>query len=47
MVKFGIQIPAGREGIYIPSGFSTPDQLLSLFPLAESLGFHSAGATII
>ena len=42
MVKFGIQIPAGREGIYIPSGFSTPDQLLSLFPLAESLGFHSA-----
>ena len=42
MVKFGIQVPAGREGIYMPSGFSTPDQLLSLFTLAEGLGFHSA-----
>ena len=42
MVRFGIQVPAGREGIYIPSGFSTPDQLISLFPLAEGLGFHSA-----
>lgn len=42
MVKFGIQVPAGREGIYMPSGFSTPDQLMSLFTLAEGLGFHSA-----
>ena len=42
MVKFGIQVPAGREGIYIPSGFSAPGQLMSLFTLAEGLGFHSA-----
>ena len=42
MVKFGIQVPAGREGIYMPSGFSTPEQLLSLFTLAEGLGFDSA-----
>ena len=42
MVKFGIQVPAGREGIYIPSGFSTPDQLISLFIQAEALGYHSA-----
>ena len=42
MIKLGIQVPAGREGIYMPSGFSTPDQLLSLFTLAEGLGFHSA-----
>ena len=42
MVKFGIQVPAGREGIYVPSGFSTPDQLMSLFTLAEGIGFHSA-----
>ena len=42
MVKFGIQVPAGREGIYIPSGFSTPEQLMSLFTMAEGLGFQSA-----
>ncbi len=41
-MKFGIQIPAGREGIYIPSGFSTPEQLMGLFTQAESLGFYSA-----
>ena len=42
MVKFGIQVPAGREGIYIPSAFSTPEQITGLFTQAESLGFYSA-----
>lgn len=40
-MKFGLQIPAGREGLYMPTGFSRPDQLIDLFRLAEDLGFYS------
>lgn len=40
-MKFGIQVPIGREGLYIPSEFSTPEEIISLFGEAEDLGFYS------
>ena len=40
-MKFGLQVPVGREGLYIPSGFSSPDELMDLFRMAEELGFYS------
>jgi hypothetical protein len=45
-LKFGLQVPVGREGLYIPSGFSSPDELMDLFRMAEELGFYSVWGTI-
>lgn len=40
-MKFGISINNCREGSYVPSGFSSPQQIVKLVKLADKLGFDS------
>jgi probable F420-dependent oxidoreductase len=41
MVKFGVSIPTGREGLMVPSSFASKGTLIDAGVLAEELGFHS------
>ena len=40
-MRFGLMLPTAREGLYLPAGFSTSQQLVQLAVQAERLGFYS------
>ena len=40
-MKFGVSINNCREGTYVPSLFSEPNQIIELVQIAENLGFYS------
>ncbi len=41
-MKFGIGIPTQHQGVYLPSPFAGPDEIVAVTQLAERLGFYSA-----
>ncbi len=41
MVKFGVSLPTGREGLMVPTGFASKETIVDAGALAEGLGFDS------
>ena len=44
-VRFDIEIPTCREGVFVPCGFAGPDDIIECVKLAERLGYESVWAT--
>ena len=38
-VRFDIEIPTCREGVFVPCGFAAPDDVIECVKLAERLGY--------
>ena len=43
--RFDIEIPNCREGVFVPPGFATPEQIIECVQAAERLGYHAVWAT--
>ena len=43
-MRFGIGIPISHSGVYLPSPFASPSQMVDFARKAEALGFYSAWA---
>ena len=43
--RFDIEIPNCREGVFVPPGFATPEQIIECVQSAERLGYHAVWAT--
>ena len=41
MVKFGVSIPTGREGLMVPTGFASRETIIEAGKRAEELGYYS------
>ena len=41
MVKFGVSIPTGREGLMLPTGFASRETIVDAGRTAEKLGYYS------
>lgn len=41
MVRFGVSIPTGREGLMVPTGFASWETIVEASQKAEELGFYS------
>jgi probable F420-dependent oxidoreductase len=41
-MKFGVCLPVSHQGVYLPTPFASPDDLIRAAQLAERLGFYSA-----
>jgi len=41
MVKFGVSVPTGREGLMVPTGFASKETIVDAGKLAEELGYYS------
>jgi probable F420-dependent oxidoreductase len=41
MVKFGVSVPTGREGLMVPTGFASYETIVNAGKIAEELGFYS------
>ena len=41
MVKFGVSIPTGREGLMVPTGFASKETIVEVGRAAEELGYYS------
>ena len=44
-VRFDIEIPTCREGVFVPCGFAGPDDVVECVKLAERLGYEAVWAT--
>ena len=44
-VRFDIEIPTCREGVFVPCGFAAPDDVIECVRLAERLGYEAVWAT--
>ena len=44
-VRFDIEIPTCREGVFVPCGFAGPDDVIECVKLAERLGYEAVWAT--
>ena len=44
-VRFDIEIPTCREGVFVPCGFAAPDEIIECVRLAERLGYEAVWAT--
>ena len=44
-VRFDIEIPTCREGVFVPCGFAVPDEIIECVRLAERLGYEAVWAT--
>ena len=44
-VRFDIEIPTCREGVFVPCGFAEPDDVIECVKLAERLGYEAVWAT--
>ena len=44
-VRFDVEIPTCREGVFVPCGFATPEQIVACVCLAERLGYDAVWAT--
>ena len=44
-LRFDIEIPTCREGVFVPCGFATPDDVVECVRLAERLGYEAVWAT--
>jgi len=41
MVKFGVSVPTGREGLMCPTGFASRETMVDAGRIAEELGYYS------
>jgi len=41
MIKFGVSIPTGREGLMVPTGFASKETIVDAGKCAEDLGYYS------
>ena len=44
-VRFDIEIPTCREGVFVPCGFAAPEGVIECVKLAERLGYEAVWAT--
>jgi probable F420-dependent oxidoreductase len=44
-LRFDIEIPTCREGVFVPCGFAGPDDVIECVKLAERLGYEAVWAT--
>ena len=44
-LRFDIEIPTCREGVFVPCGFAEPDDVIECVKLAERLGYDAVWAT--
>jgi len=44
-LRFDIEIPTCREGVFVPCGFAAPDDVIECVRLAERLGYEAVWAT--
>ena len=44
-MKIDAEFPTCREGVFVPPGFATPEQIVETVTLAESLGYNAVWAT--
>ena len=44
-VRFDIEIPTCREGVFVPCGFAAPEEVIECVKLAERLGYEAVWAT--
>ncbi len=44
-MKFDVEIPTCREGVFVPARFAGPEQIVDLVKHAEALGYHAVWAT--
>lgn len=44
-MKIDAEFPTCREGVFVPPGFATPDQIVEIVKFAEKLGYHGLWAT--
>jgi len=41
LIRFGVSIPTGREGLMVPTGFASKETIVDVSKLAEGLGYYS------
>jgi len=41
MIRFGISVPTGREGLMVPTGFASRETIVDAGKRAEELGYYS------
>ena len=44
-IRFDIEVPTCREGVFVPSGFAAPEDIIECVKLAERLGYDAVWAT--
>jgi len=44
-MRFDVEFPNAREGVFVPPGFVTPEQMIEVVQFAEKLGFWAVWAT--
>ena len=44
-LRFDVEIPTCREGVFVPCGFAEPDEVIECVRLAERLGYEAVWAT--
>lgn len=44
-MKIDTEFPNAREGVFVPPGFATPDQIVEVVKFCEDLGYHALWAT--
>ena len=44
-LRFDVEIPTCREGVFVPCGFAEPDDVIECVRLAERLGYEAVWAT--
>ena len=44
-LRFDVEIPTCREGVFVPCGFAGPDEIVECVKLAERLGYEAVWAT--
>ena len=44
-MKIDTEFPNAREGVFVPPGFATPDQIVEVVQFAEDLGYNALWAT--
>lgn len=44
-MKFGVEIPTCREGVFVPTPFAGPNEIIQLIKLAEQLGYYAVWGT--
>ena len=41
MIRFGVSVPTGREGLMVPTGFASKETIVDAAKIAENLGYYS------
>jgi alkanesulfonate monooxygenase SsuD/methylene tetrahydromethanopterin reductase-like flavin-dependent oxidoreductase (luciferase family) len=44
-MKIDTEFPNAREGVFVPPGFATPDEIVEIVQFCEAMGYHGLWAT--